>query len=77
MSGGSHWGGGIASRSGYYAWLERAPSERAQRDAELTGQIEEIHEGSRRTYGVPRIYAELKDQGQSVGGSGTASARWH
>jgi putative transposase len=54
------------STSGYYAWLKRAPSAHAQRDRELSQRIGEIHDGSRRTYGVPRVYAELKDTGEQV-----------
>jgi hypothetical protein len=49
------------SRSGYYAWLKREPSDHAQRGGELRERIEEIHEDSRGTYGVPRVYAELKE----------------
>ena len=43
------------SASGYYAWLERAPSARAVSDAELLGKIRAIHTASRGTYGAPRI----------------------
>lgn len=52
------------SRSGFYAWLERGPSLREQRDCELTAAIVEIHSDSRRTYGSPRIHAELKRRGE-------------
>lgn len=55
------------STSGYYAWHGRAPSRRAQRDAELTKRIRDIHETSRGTYGVPRIHAELAAEGHHVG----------
>jgi putative transposase len=55
------------STSGYYGWLKREPSTRAQRDAELTGKIEAIHDESDRTYGVPRVYADLKASGEKVG----------
>jgi putative transposase len=48
------------SPSGYWAWSKRAPSERARRDASLTGEIRRIHERSRGTYGVPRVHAELR-----------------
>ena len=47
------------SRSGFYAWLQRPPSQRARRDAELSRRIQEIHAESRGTYGSPRIHAEL------------------
>jgi putative transposase len=55
------------STSGYYAWLKRAPSQRAIVDEALTQQIREIHTWSDGTYGVPRISAELADQGIHVG----------
>jgi len=35
------------SPSGYYAWQDRAPSARAQRDAELTRTIYTVHLESR------------------------------
>lgn len=55
------------SRSGYYAWLGRPPSKRAIANEELTERIRAIHEDSRETYGAPRIYAELRDEGERVG----------
>jgi len=55
------------SPSGYYAWHHRAPSARAQRDAELTMQLHTIHLESRGTYGAPRVHAELAAQGIHVG----------
>jgi putative transposase len=55
------------SPSGYYAWQHRAPSARAQRDAELTMKIHTIHLESRGTYGAPRVHAELAAQGIRVG----------
>jgi len=50
------------SRGGYYAWLGRAPSARAQANAALLEKIQEIHEESDGTYGAPRMHAELRDQ---------------
>ncbi|MBA3301795.1 MAG: IS3 family transposase, partial [Thermoleophilaceae bacterium] len=47
------------SRSGYYEWARRAPSDRALEDAFLTEQIKEIHAEARGVYGAPRIHAEL------------------
>jgi putative transposase len=55
------------STSGYYAWQYRAPSARAQYDAELTMTIHTIHLESRGTYGAPRVHAELGAQGIRVG----------
>ena len=48
------------SRSGYYAWRRRPPSDRSRFDAVLTQKIETIHRNSRATYGAPRIHAELR-----------------
>jgi putative transposase len=55
------------SRSGYYAWRDRPPSRRIREDAALTEKTREIHERSRRTYGYPRVHAELRDLGASCG----------
>ena len=53
------------SRSGYYAWRKRKPSQRAQNNQALIDHIRRIHKLSRRTYGSPRVYAQLKKQGYS------------
>jgi putative transposase len=50
------------SRGGFYAWSSRPPSSRELRDRQLMALIKQIHDGSRRTYGVPRIHAELEDE---------------
>ncbi len=55
------------SPSGYYAWLKRKPSARTRRDEELTVRIETIWQENRRVYGRPRIFAELKEDGERVG----------
>lgn len=51
------------SKSGYYAWQKREPSRREERDGELLAQIREAHARSRRTYGSPRVHAELRAEG--------------
>ena len=48
------------SRSGYYAWATRAPSQRALTDAWLTERIRAVHEAHRGVYGAPRIHADLR-----------------
>lgn len=48
------------SRTGFYNWERRAPSDRALTDAWLTERIKRIHERSRGVYGAPRIHAELR-----------------
>ena len=55
------------SRGGYYAWRKREMSTRRREDIVLTETIEQIHERSRRTYGSPRIHAELIEVGTRVG----------
>ena len=56
------------SRSGFHAWAAREPSTRAVADRRLTGRIAEIHEQSRKTYGSPRVHAELRlEDGVRVG----------
>jgi transposase InsO family protein len=50
------------SRSGYYAWVDRPPSRREERRAELTEQIRRVHAESFGTYGSPRVHAELAAQ---------------
>jgi putative transposase len=50
------------STSSFYEWRHRKaePSPRARADAALTERIRKIHTQSRRTYGAPRIHAELR-----------------
>ena len=55
------------SASGYYAWCDREPSERAKADAQLSLKIHAIHEQSRGTYGVPRVHAMLAADDVFVG----------
>lgn len=55
------------SSSGYYAWRTRPASERSRSDALLKSRIRGIHLRSRGTYGVPRVHAELRDEGLRVG----------
>jgi putative transposase len=55
------------STSGYYAWHQRPPSQRAQADQELNKRIHEIHQRSKGTYGAPRIHAELAEAGEHLG----------
>ena len=47
------------SPSGYYAWRQRPPSERAKDDSRLLAQIQSVHRDSRETYGSPRVHAAL------------------
>jgi putative transposase len=55
------------SRSGFHAWAARPPSKRAREDVLLLERIRELHAASRRTYGSPRIYRDLRADGVQVG----------
>lgn len=55
------------SRSGYYAWLDRPPSQRALEDKKLLSRIQQVHQESRSTYGSPRITRQLKLEQQLCG----------
>ena len=54
------------SRSGYYAWARRAPSERTLANATLVEEIRRVHSGSDGTYGSRRVHAELCREGREV-----------
>lgn len=55
------------SRSGYYAWRGRDNREREAKDLKLLRAIEDVHNSSRKNYGSPRIFAQLKGMGHNVG----------
>jgi transposase InsO family protein len=55
-----------ASSSGYYTWLGREPSARAQANRVLTEKIAAFHKASRETYGSPRIHQDLVASGERV-----------
>ena len=55
------------SRSGYYAWMTRTEPVRDKVDEQLAAQIADSHTRSRRTYGSPRVYRDLKAHGVRVG----------
>ena len=48
-------------------WRDRKASRRAQADAILTEKISAFHDRSKRTYGAPRIHADLLDDGIRIG----------
>ena len=53
------------STSGFYSWLAQPVSGRDWDDAVLTNTIVDIHRASRRSYGSPRVHADLR-LGQGV-----------
>ncbi|MGX8904682.1 IS3 family transposase [Streptomyces netropsis] len=58
---------GIA-RSSFYYWRRTAPERAARRaaDDKLAARIRAVHRDSDGTYGIPRITAELRDEGEWV-----------
>jgi len=55
------------SASGYYAWLQRPLSKRAQEEARLEIEIQAAHKRTRRTCGPERLQCDLADHGVQVG----------
>ena len=56
----------LVSRSGYCQWRVRAPSARSLANQALDTKVAAIHQGSRRSYGRPRITQQLRQQGECV-----------
>jgi transposase InsO family protein len=55
------------SRGGYYAWLTRRPSKRAQEEGRLAIEIKAAHRRTRETCGPERLQADLSAHGVNVG----------
>jgi transposase InsO family protein len=51
-------------RSGYYAWRQRKPGKRQQANETLDKKIVSIYDTHQGRYGVPRVTAELTNQGE-------------
>jgi transposase InsO family protein len=54
------------SKAGFYAWRDRAPSQRSQNDAHVLTRIRNIHSTSHETYGSPRICAQMHRDGVHI-----------
>jgi len=54
------------TRSGFYAWLGRPLSARAQQDIRLRVLVRASFEASRGRYGSPRIIEDLRDHGEAL-----------
>jgi len=50
------------SSSGYYAWLDRAPSPRARRTARIREAVRQVHAESRGIYGSAKIAERLEQR---------------
>lgn len=55
------------STSGYYDWRGRPESPRSREDRRLLIQIRAVHQESRGGYGSPRVWRELRFQGEGCG----------
>jgi len=55
------------SSSGYYGWLYRPLSQRAQEEMRLELEIQAAHKRTRQTYGPERLQHELAEYGVKVG----------
>jgi putative transposase len=54
------------TRSGFYAWAKRGLSARAQRDLVLRTKLRAFHAASEDRYGRPRLWKDLKEDGEAV-----------
>ena len=50
------------SASGYYAWLDRAPSPRAQRQERIQAAVRQVHAESHGIYGSQKVARELAER---------------
>jgi transposase InsO family protein len=55
------------SKGGYYAWRKRDNSAKDAKALKLLRAIEDVHRSSRKNYGSPRVYQQLKGMGHEVG----------
>ncbi|MFH1311804.1 MAG: IS3 family transposase [Candidatus Eisenbacteria bacterium] len=54
-------------RSGYYAWLRQPLSDRAVENRRLLALIRTSYEASGCSYGSPRVFLDLREEGESCG----------
>lgn len=54
------------SRSGYYAWVGRAPSDRAVRQERIEQKVAWFHGESDEVSGSPKILADLREDGETI-----------
>ena len=54
------------SRSGYRAWLNRAPSNTEKRRDAVKAKIQNIYNESKQNYGAPKITRELRKTGEII-----------
>lgn len=56
-----------ASRSGFYAWVQKPLSDRAIEDRRLLTLIRDSYAASSGVYGSPRVFADLREAGETCG----------
>ncbi len=54
------------TRSGFYAWAKRGLSAHAQRDVVLRTKLRAFHAASEDRYGRPRLWKDLREDGEAV-----------
>ena len=54
------------SISWFYKWIHRGPTQRAARRVALDARVRALFKASKRTYGSPRIHADLLEAGETV-----------
>jgi putative transposase len=54
-------------RSGFYAWLNKPLSDRVIEDERLLAKIKQFHQDSGGAYGSPRIFKDLRADGETCG----------
>jgi len=54
------------TRSGFYAWVQRGLSPRAQRDVVLRTKLRAFFAASGERYGRPRLWKDLREDGEAV-----------
>lgn len=55
------------SRSGYYGWKQRPPSDREQANQLLTVEVKRVFDDEKGRPGAPRIARRLQDEGKTAG----------
>ena len=54
------------SRSGFYAWCKRVPSNRAVRQERIEQKVTWFHGESDEVSGSPKILADLREDGETI-----------
>jgi len=63
------------SRSGYYSWLNRLPSQREKANQDLLRHIQRVHKQSREHYGIRKVWKQLVSEGITCGKNRIARLR--